>query len=92
MLRFLADENFPGPVLAGPYRRQPDLDIVRAIDVGLGNTDDRIILDWAAKEGRVIVTRDTATMVGQRLRSRSPGATYARRVCVARSSHPSRQD
>jgi hypothetical protein len=62
MLRLLADENFNGDVLRGLSRRQPDLDIVRAQDVGLTGADDPDILAWAAENSRIVLTHDRATM------------------------------
>lgn len=44
--------------MRGLLRRQPELDIVRVQDVGLSGTTDPAILEWAAQEGRVIVTQD----------------------------------
>lgn len=64
MLRFLADENVRGPVISGILRRQPDLDLIRAVDVHLGNTSDETILEWAAQNERILLTRDNATMIG----------------------------
>ena len=61
-VRLLTDENFNGAILRGLVRRLPDLDIVRVQDVGLMNTDDPEILEWAAKEGRVLLTHDVATI------------------------------
>ena len=46
MLRLLADENFNGDIVRGLLLRQPDLDIVRVQDVGLGGADDPDILAW----------------------------------------------
>jgi len=43
-------------------RRLPELDIVRAQDVSLMNTDDPDILEWAATEGRILLTHDVATI------------------------------
>jgi hypothetical protein len=40
----------------------PDLDIVRIQDVGLQGAEDPNILEWAAQEGRVLLTHDVATM------------------------------
>jgi uncharacterized protein with PIN domain len=40
----------------------PDLDIVRVQDVGLSGADDPTVLDWAAKEGRVLLTHDVSTV------------------------------
>ena len=61
-MRLLADENFNGTILRGLMRRMPELDMVRVQDVGLRNTDDPEILEWAANEGRVLLTHDVATI------------------------------
>ncbi|MFN3761658.1 MAG: DUF5615 family PIN-like protein [Anaerolineae bacterium] len=62
MLRLAADENFNNDIIRGLLRRRPDLDIVRIQDVGLSGADDPEILEWAAKEGRVLLTHDAATI------------------------------
>ncbi|KXK13502.1 MAG: hypothetical protein UZ14_CFX002001581 [Chloroflexi bacterium OLB14] len=62
MLILVADENFNNDIVRGMLRRKPDLDIVRVQDVGLSNEDDRVILEWAAKEERVLVTHDVTTI------------------------------
>lgn len=62
MLRFLADENFNNDIVRGLLRRKPDMDLVRALDVGLSGADDRAVLAWAAQQGRVILTHDVTTM------------------------------
>jgi hypothetical protein len=64
MLRLVTDEDVHDDVIRGLRRRDPALDIVRVLDVGLGHTPDPIILQWAATEGRVLVTGDLNTMVG----------------------------
>lgn len=61
-LLFAADENFNNNVLRGVRRRRPDLDVVRVQDVLLGGTPDPAVLEWAATEGRVLLTHDAATM------------------------------
>lgn len=61
-MRLLTDENFNGAILRGLIRRLPKLDIVRIQDVGLMHTDDPDILEWAANEGRILVTHDVATI------------------------------
>lgn len=63
MLRFLADENFNGRIVRGLLRRIPQLDIVRAQDVGaLYEAIDPVVLQWAADEQRVVVSHDISTM------------------------------
>ena len=61
-MRLLTDENFNGAILRGLMRRLPELDIVRVQDVGLMNTEDTDILEWAANEGRILLTHDVATI------------------------------
>jgi predicted nuclease of predicted toxin-antitoxin system len=61
-VRLLTDENFNGDLLRGLMRRLPNLDLVRAQDVGLMSTDDPDILEWAANEGRILLTHDVATI------------------------------
>lgn len=62
MLRFAADENFNNNIIRGLLRQHPELDIVRIQDVGLSGADDPTVLEWAAQEGRVLLTHDVATM------------------------------
>ena len=62
MVRFAADENFNDNIVRGLLRRKPDLDIVRIRDVGLSGADDRTVLEWAAHEGRILLTNDVSTI------------------------------
>jgi len=62
VLRLVADENFHGDIVRGLLRRRPDLDIVRIQDVGLSGADDPTVLEWAAQEGRVLLTHDVQTI------------------------------
>jgi len=62
MLRLVSDENFDGDILRGLYRRRPELDVVRVQDVGLQAAADPEVLEWAAVEGRILLTHDRETM------------------------------
>lgn len=62
MLRLLSDENFNGDIGRGLFLRHPTLDLLRVQDVGLQEVDDPAILDWAASDGRILLTHDRATM------------------------------
>src|SRR5215471_8746343 len=62
MLRLLIDEDMHGDIVGGLRRRQPALDLVRVQGVGLSHTPDPIILDWAAQQGRVVVSVDKKTL------------------------------
>jgi len=61
-LRFLMDEDFDNDILRGLLRRLPELNIVRAQDVGLSGAKDPAVLEWAARDGRVLLTHDVTTM------------------------------
>ena len=63
MLRLAADENFNADVVRGLLRRLPDLDIARGQDAGLSGADDPAVLEWAAREGRIVMTHDISTLV-----------------------------
>ena len=62
MLRFAADENFNGDIVRGLLRRNPTLDVVRVQDVNLSGADDASVLQWAADQGRIVVTHDISTL------------------------------
>jgi hypothetical protein len=63
MLLLLTDEDFRGPIIAGLRLHHPELDLVRAVEAGLGGLDDDVVLAWAAAHGRVAVSHDVNTMV-----------------------------
>ncbi len=62
MLRFVADENFNQNIIRGLLRRKPDIDIVFIQNVGLSGANDPTVLEWAAQEGRVLLTHDVSTI------------------------------
>jgi hypothetical protein len=62
MLSFAADENFNMHIVNGVVRRLPDADILRVQDAGLEKADYRVVLEWAASEGRVLLTHDANTI------------------------------
>jgi hypothetical protein len=76
-VKFLTDENFEGAIFRGLLRRKPDLDIVRVQDVGLAEVEDPIILDWADREGRILLTHDRKTMPGFAYQRMAEGETIA---------------
>jgi hypothetical protein len=62
MIRLLADEDFNGRIVRGLFLRKTDLDLVRIQDVGLGGADDDVVLEWAEKNGRILLSHDGRTM------------------------------
>jgi hypothetical protein len=64
MLRLVSDEDIHGDLVRELQRHEPNLDLVRAIDIGLDHTPDPLILEWAARHDRVLLTGDVNSMVG----------------------------
>jgi hypothetical protein len=62
VVRLLADENFNDDVVAGMLALRPNLDFVRAREVGLDGVNDPGVLAWAAANDRIVVTHDKKTM------------------------------
>jgi predicted nuclease of predicted toxin-antitoxin system len=64
MLPLVADESLHGHIVRGLRRREPDLDLVLVEEAGLRGSADSDVLEWAAREGRILVTQDEQTMIG----------------------------
>ncbi|MCA0453975.1 MAG: DUF5615 family PIN-like protein [Chloroflexi bacterium] len=62
MIRFLLDENFNGKIVRGLRARKPEVDMIRVQDTEISGADDPTVLEWAAKEGRILLTHDLDTM------------------------------
>lgn len=62
MLRYFTDENFNNDTTRGLRLRQPRLDMVRIQETEIAGAADPAILAWTAKEGRILLTHDKATM------------------------------
>ncbi len=62
MVSFAVDENFNLHIVSGVLRRLPAADMVRVQDAGLEGAGDPAVLDWAAGEGRVLLTHDVNTL------------------------------
>ena len=66
MIRLLTDENLDHDLVRGDLRRRTELDLVRVQSVGLTQTDDPYILAWAARERRLVTTRNGITGLHQK--------------------------
>jgi alkanesulfonate monooxygenase SsuD/methylene tetrahydromethanopterin reductase-like flavin-dependent oxidoreductase (luciferase family) len=62
MIRFLVDENFNGKIVRGLRARNPEMDIVRVQDTEIYQASDPAVLEWAAAQGRILLTHDLDTM------------------------------
>ncbi len=90
MLRLLSDKNLNGAIVSGLLERQPDLDLVRAEDMGLQEAEDPDLLEWAAAENRVLLSHDRRTMskfVNERLQQGKamPGVMLIHKMTVAKA-------
>ena len=63
MPKFLADEDLNNRIVRGLRRLSLEIDIARVHEVGLIGVDDVEVLEWAAGEGRILLTHDVATMI-----------------------------
>jgi hypothetical protein len=64
MIPLAADESLHGHIIRGLRRREPSIDLVSVEEAGLRGNTDPDVLEWAAKEGRVLVAQDKNTMIG----------------------------
>ena len=62
MLRFGADENFSLKIVRGLRRRNPGCDIRTLQEAGLSGASDVEVLEWSARENRVLLTHDVTTI------------------------------
>lgn len=62
MLPLAADHNFNARILRGLKRRLPDAEVVTLRQVGLDRAEDQEVLEWAASEGRPLLTHDLSTV------------------------------
>lgn len=85
MPTFLADANFDRDIVRGLLQRMPDIDILRAQELGFERTPDPDLLEWAAQEQRVILTHDFRTMPGYASARMEEGKSFAGLVQVRRS-------
>ena len=60
--RFLADHDLNEHLIAGVVRREPSVHFSRARDVGLAESLDDQVLQYAASEGFLVVSHDVNTM------------------------------
>lgn len=61
---FLADENFNRRIVSELRRKRPGIDIVTIGEAGKLGMADPLVLEFAAEQGRVLLSHDTSTMPG----------------------------
>ena len=61
-VKYLFDEDLNGRIVRGVRRRIPDLDSTTVKEADLPEASDPAVLDWAASQGRIVITHDHRTM------------------------------
>lgn len=75
--RFLADNDLNEHIIQGVLRREPLAEFVRLRDIGLAAADDPDVLDYAAREGFLVVSHDVNTMPAHAFGRVASGAAMA---------------
>ena len=83
-MRFLADENFDGRVFDGIRVENPELDIVRAQDTEVYEKADPLVLEFAARENRILLTHDSKTMPNHAFDRLAAGLTMPGMIVVSK--------
>ena len=65
---FLADHDLNEHLITGVVRREPSIRFMRASELGLAESLDDRVLQYASSEGLLIVSHDVNTMDRRRLR------------------------
>jgi len=86
MPKFLADEDFNNRIVRGIRRLSSEVDIVRVHEVGLLGEPDIKILEWGAKENRIVLTHDAATMIGFGYERIRDGREFPGMIAVSQSA------
>lgn len=75
MIRFALDEDFNENIVDGFSARVGPVDILDAKDAGMRGASDEEVLEWAARQGRVLLSHDRQTLVpkaGDRIKAGLP--------------------
>ena len=65
MIRFLWDENASHDALRALRRLNPAIEVISIQEAGLAGVPDERVIDFAVSQGRVIVTGDRNTLIGE---------------------------
>lgn len=63
-IKFIADQNFRDEIIRNLRERNAEIDIISVRDIGMEEATDPEILEWAAQQGRVVLSHDVNTMRG----------------------------
>lgn len=60
--RFLVDQDFNEHIVQGVLRQEPAVGFVRTRDLGMAEGTDAEVLEYAAAQGRLVLSHDVNTM------------------------------
>ncbi len=75
--RFLADENLREAIVTSVERLDPTIDFSTVQALGLRGTSDPDLIEFAERQGWIIVTHDVSTMTACAYDRMSQGAEFA---------------
>jgi hypothetical protein len=90
MLKLATDADVPKSLIRAVCENIPELDLVRVQQVGLRQSGDAEILEWAAANDRVLVTFDRSTMIARAYERVTCGLPMPGLICPDR--HMRRQE
>ena len=62
-MRFIADEHIAAAVVRQLRRKYPNtVDMMHVAEAGIAGASDPELLEWAARENRIVISRDKATL------------------------------
>jgi predicted nuclease of predicted toxin-antitoxin system len=84
-VRYLFDQDFNGRIVRGVRRRTSKIDTITAQEAGLADASDSAVLEWAASDGRVVISHDHKTMRAYAEERLKQGSQMAGVILVSQS-------
>jgi hypothetical protein len=85
-IRFLADNDLNENIVVGVSRREPAVFFQKLRDIDLGDQPDAKVLDYADRQGLIVVSHDVNTMPAAAYERFDSGKTIAGLLMVKQSN------
>jgi hypothetical protein len=85
--KFLADHDLNEHIVVGVQRREPAIEFRRTRDIGMSNSPDAEILEYADRHSFIVVCHDVNTMPAEAYTRLADGKTIAGLLMV-QQTHP----
>jgi len=83
--RFLADHDLNEHIIVGVLRREPAIEFLRVRDLGMSQASDEAVLEFAQRQGLLVVSHDVNTMPAAAYACLSVGASFSGLFMVQQS-------